>query len=300
MKKTIPIFFIAFLLYACQEPVLTSPQGQDLTQNPPTNSAAATPSATATPLSEIKKVTLQGVIQEANTQKLLPGITVRLNELSQVTDEAGFFRFTDQPTGSAKLIVAHPNYVNINRNIQLTSTLQTEDIVLTPGELPQVEPSASPSTIILLPDGTATSAPSSSASPVPTASSSPDPSPTASAIPTPSSSPSSVTNELNQATNADVLIQTKGADLRLTFTLSKRNGLPVNWSDQTVYIEYYIATSDNALLTSGKSLISSSGDGFVVSLGGRTATPTVNVKITLLPPNGNPIQINKTVNVQGS
>lgn len=298
MKKTTLFLFPFLLLSACQEPVLTTTKGQDLTQNAPSASASPETSDTtipADPLSVSKKVTLQGVIQEANTQKLLAGITVRLNELSQVTDEAGFFRFTDQAIGSAKLIVANPNYININRNIQLTSALQTEDIVLTPEEGVHIEPSASPPTLILLPDGTASSAPSSTPSP------SPSPSPTPIVSPTPSpTEPPLVNNELNEATSANVLIQTKGADLRLTFTLNKSNGLPVNWSDQPVYIEYYIATPDNALLTSGKSLIASTGDGFVVSLGGRTATPTVNVNITLLLPNQNVILIRKTINVQGS
>ena len=234
-------------------------------------------------------------MQEASTQKLLPGITVRLNALSQVTDEAGFFRFANQPVGAAKLIVAAPNYVNINRNIELTSALQTEDIILTPTESQPVEPTPTPtpSSILLLPDGTATSAPA----PSPSASVTPSPSPTPTPTPDPEPSPP---NELNEAAAADVLISTRTEGLRLSFTLNKSNGLPVNWSDQEVYIEYYIATSDNQLLTSGKSFISASGENLVVSLGGRTATPEVNVDINLLLPNQRVLVIRKTINVQGS
>lgn len=299
MKKIMPVLSLSLMLYACQEPVITETRSQDLTQNTPTTAGSPNPSAGAVTTPTVEQITLQGVVQEANTQKLLPGITVRLNELSQLTDEAGFFRFTEQPPGAAKLIIAAPGYVNINRNIQLTSALQTEDILLTPTEIQPTEPSPSPSTIILLPDGTATSAPE--ASPSPGSETTPSPSPSASPIPSPSPSPSpSPVNELNAATQADVLIQTRTDGLRLSFTLSKNNGLPVNWDNQDVFIEYYIGTPDAQLLTSGKSFINASGESFVVSLGGRTATPNVNVDITLLLPNGQVLLIRKTVNVQGS
>lgn len=296
MKKTMPVLSLFLLFYACQEPVITETQSQDLTQGTPGVSASQTPAPASSP-STSEQVTLQGVVQAADTQKLLPGITVRLNALSQVTDEAGFFRFTNQPAGAAKLIVAAPNYVNVNRNIELTAALQTEDIVLTPTEAQPLDPrpSPTPSTILLLPDGTATSAPEPSSSPVPSATPTPSSSPTA----TPSPEPSPP-NELNEAATADVLISSKTEGLRLSFTLNKSNGLPVNWSDQEVYIEYYIATSDNQLLTSGKSFISASGENLVVSLGGRSATPDVNVDINLLLPNQKVLLIRKTINVQGS
>lgn len=296
MKKTSFTLLLCASLFACQEPVITTGNSQDLSQTAPPSAQPSDPASTAPTATE--KTTLQGVVQEAGTQRLLPGVTVYLNEVTQVTDAIGFFKFENLSPGPAKLIIAAPNYANVNRNLTLTGGLQTEDVILTPGQntVPPITPSAEPSTIILLPDGsTATPEPSATPTPAPSAS----PTPEATAEPSPSPSPTDTSPGLDEATSADVLVQRKDSALNLVFTLNQQNGLPINWSGETVYIEYYIATPDDQILTSGRSLITSNGDGFVVSLGGRETTPRVNVDITLLLPNQNVLRIRELVNVQG-
>ncbi len=291
MKKPLFALLLLMLSTSCQEPVLsTNTPGKDMTQESPP------PTTGATPLPQ-NNLVLQGVIQEAGTQRLLPGVTVRINTTSQVSDEAGFFRFENLAPGEVKLIATAPNYVPINRTLELTAGTQTEDLMLQPvtASSPSPTPEASPTPIILLPDGsTATPEPT----PMPTATATPTPSATPTPEATPTTEPSA-SSTLNEATQASVLVQRKNEDLLLTFTLNKSNGAPVQWSGDQVFIEYYIATPGDEILTSGKSLITSNGDRFVVSLGGRPSTEMVKVDITLLLPNQQVLTIQDLVNVQG-
>ncbi len=296
--------------FSCQEPVLNT-QPEDL------SGASATPAPSSSPASAPPEAPaaatggrLQGVIQEQGSRRPLEGVEVRLNDKSQTTDASGFYLFDDVPEGASKLLVNAEGFLPVNRTVNLTNRARVEDIFLEPENRGAV---ADPPTVILLPDGsTATAEPTPAASampePAPTVSATPDPAPAASATPVPTATPSSTPEPeptpaydpaLDEVAQAEVAIQRRNNGLSLTPLLQRSNGLPVTWQRGQVFLEYFIADTEDNLLTSGRSFVESSDERLTLSLGSRSAGEEVKVDITLILPNSRTVKVQSTVTVQG-
>ena len=302
---------LSLSLASC-DPVLST-AGSDLTQ--PTSTTAASSATPDNTSIRLNPVSLIGVVRARANQALISNATVRINSQSVQSDSAGFFQLDDLPQGEVKLIVIAPGYQAYTKTLTLKAGSQVEDIDLSvmgeilpeptpsptipndgsesPNPSATASPQASPGgTLILLPDGSASVAPT----PTPSPSVTPTPVPTSSASPAASATPEPPYDPiLDEAVDAQVLISRQNADLRLTYTLTQVNGLPVNWSKGTVQVEYFLASAEGEFLTSGRSVITANGDGFVVSLGSRTVGDNVIADYVLTLPNLSQIKKKETL-----
>ncbi len=315
MKTINPLLSLLICLAstAC-DPVLST-GGSDLSQ--PTSASTASSAKPGSSDIRLNPVSLIGVVRARNGQALISNATVRINTHTVQSDSAGFYQLDALPEGDVKLIVMAPGYQAYTRTLSLKVGSQVEDIDLlalgetqtdlepdstetpTPKPDSSSEPAPAPSasgTLILLPDGSASVAPTASPSPVPSASANPSASPSVSPSPTASPTPEPPYDPiLDQAVNSQLLISPQNNDLRLTFSLSQVNGFPVNWSKGTVHVEYFLANGDGSFLTSGRSVITTNGDSFVVSLGAKKADSTIIADYVLTLPNLSQIKKKETL-----
>ncbi|HEY9839040.1 MAG TPA: carboxypeptidase regulatory-like domain-containing protein [Candidatus Obscuribacterales bacterium] len=281
------------LLAGCQEPVLNDSQ-QDLTQSrsqsrPP----QAVPSAVVT-----DSAALGGIVRDGISGKLISGATVRLDTRATESDQAGFYQFAASQKGEFKLIVLHPDYQPYTETLQLDGTRRIHDVQLTPlgATAPPAAssspgPVASPTPILLLPNGsTASPGASPTASPLAT----PSVSPTATPVPTASPAYDPL---LDEAVQAEVLIKRHPNGLELVFLLQRSNGQPVNWEWGEVQVQYFLADNAGQLLTNGGTVLNAYGESFVVSPSNGQVPDQVQIQYTLTLPDHRQIEATDTVTV---
>lgn len=285
--RTIWLASALLLLGACTDPVIENSSLTALDQ------PSAAPVSLPGPVSSVAPRTgtgfLSGVISDGVTQRLLPGVTVRVGEKRVQTDQAGYYQFEQLEAGEVKLIAEAVGYLSQAITIEIQPRRQVRDLGLQPGSggsLPPLEsppataplptalplPSASVPPIVLLPGGgVATPSPMVSASPLPSPTTSPAPNVT----PTPSPTPSSLYDPvLDEAKLSELFLKRRSNGLELNFLLYKANGLPVDWQWGVVQVEYYLAqsvstngvTAPGNLITSGRSIIAKSNEPFVSTL----------------------------------
>ncbi|MGE3728037.1 MAG: carboxypeptidase regulatory-like domain-containing protein [Candidatus Sericytochromatia bacterium] len=268
---------------ACTDPVIET---QTLTPaDPPRVSAApvSAPNTVSSPFPSLGSGFLSGVVSDAASQRLLPGVTVRLGDKQVQSDQAGYYQFEQIEAGEAKLIVEAPGYLPQAITVEIQARRQVRDLSLqlASGGLPPLPtagptpaPLTSPTPILLLPGG-ATPSPAISASVIPL------PSVSAVATPTPVPTPSPLYDPvLDDAKLSEVFLKRKINGLELNFLLYKSNGLPVDWKWGVVQVEYYLAQSVSSngvsapgnLISSGRTIIAQSNEPFLLTLNAEQLT----------------------------
>lgn len=272
--KLSALLLVPLLLSACTDPVLDT---QTLAPAAP----ALVPSAQPEPRvgEALGTGSLSGVVRD-QTQKLLPGVTVRLNGQQTQTDQVGFFEFSRLEPGEFKLIAEASGYQPVAVTVQLQARRQVQDLSLqalappvqplTPS--PLVSPALQP---VFLPPQEPSPA---SASPQPQNIATPQPTVTATSSPavaTPSPRPPSLYDpELDEAAVVELFLKRKANGVQLNFLLSKLNGLPVEWDWGVVQVEYYLAQPLNqqgvvtpgVLISSGRSVLTTNNQPFLLFL----------------------------------
>lgn len=265
---------------ACTDPVI---ENQAVTPADPPRVSAAPVSAPITPssLPSLGTGFLSGVVSDAASQRLLPGVTVRLGAKQVQSDQSGYYQFELIEAGEAKLIVEAPGYPPQAITVEIQPRRQVRDLSLQagsgavqptgipPSAGPTPTPLNSPAPIFLLPGGAiATPTPTPSTTPVATT---PVPATTPTPMPTPSPLYDPV---LDDAKLSEVFLKRKINGVELNFLLYKSNGLPVDWKWGVVQVEYYLAQSISTngvsapgnLISSGRTIIAQSNEPFLLTL----------------------------------